>query len=123
MANNSSKKGIIALVVALIILLLGYAYFSGSEPNDSAINSLDTISNVDVNSEASVKGAKILTLLSQIRSLKIDTSIFKDRSFQSLVDYTVEVPPQNVGKNNLFADFASSNNVSASANNSTRTNR
>ena len=46
---------------------------------------------------------RVLSLLNQINSLKIDTSIFNSLVYRSLVDYSITIPEQNVGRPNPFA--------------------
>ncbi len=50
-------------------------------------------------------GADVLGLLNQIQSLKIDSSIFRSAVYKSLQDFSVEVPPEGVGRDNPFAPF------------------
>ncbi len=101
MNNSSSKNGIIVLVVAIVFIGGIYFYMNGNPSGDS-INSLSASS---LDADAAKEGAEILTLLSQIKSLRIDTSRFSDPVYKTLIDYTVEVPPQNIGKKNPFANF------------------
>lgn len=120
MKNSSSKNAIIAIVIILVVFAGGYFYFKGN-PNDSAVSSLDVIGGPgEGNSDAGVKGSQILLLLSQIKSINIDTSIFNNQMYKSLIDYTVEVPQQNVGKVNPFAEFVGSS-VNVSSNTETKT--
>lgn len=90
-----TKKNIIIIVV--ILLAVGvFFYWNGSKPSADA--SLLQTSPTDANI-----GANVLSLLNQIQSLRIDTSLFKNPAFQSFQDYTVSIPPVNVGRQNPFA--------------------
>lgn len=96
-AKQSSKKSIIVIVVIVIIAAIVYFYYEGSAGPDSSALSLEAGGNADV------VGAQVLGLLNQIQSLKIDRSFFTDPAYQTLRDYSVAIPPQNVGRPNPFA--------------------
>lgn len=82
-------------VVILVILAFGYFYMSGdTAPADESTLQVQ-VANTD--------GARILSLLHQIRSLKIDTSIFSSDAYESLEDYSVAIPETAVGRANPFA--------------------
>lgn len=95
----TSKKPIIIAIVILLILG-GYYFFSTGNPTDDATFVEGTTAGVD--SEASGRGAKILSLLNQISSLEIDSTFFSSPVYSSLVDHTVPIYEQNVGKDNPF---------------------
>lgn len=97
--QSSSKKSIISVVIIVGILGLGYFYFSGGTPSPAAGSLVQS----QTTPEANAVSSRILGLLNQIRSLKIDTSIFKDAAYQTLVDYSVAIPQVNVGRPNPFA--------------------
>lgn len=94
-SNPNSKKTIIAAIIAIIVLAIVYFYFSNSAPVES-VSSLQTQS-------ASVVGTRVLSLLNQIKSLRIDTSIFKSPAYGTFVDYSVAIPELPVGRPNPFA--------------------
>lgn len=95
MKNPSKTKNIIIAVAVILILAAVYFYFQGGSSTGSG--SLLTAS------DASGVGSSELSLLNQMRSLRIDTSFFKDPAYQSLVDYSVSIAPENVGRPNPFA--------------------
>lgn len=96
--KQSSKKSIIIVIVVALVAGVGYFYYSGSKGTDSASMTASTIS-----ADTQAVGARILSLLNQIQNLKIDTTVFDDQKFKSLIDYTVAIPQQNVGRPNPFA--------------------
>ena len=100
MTTQKSKTPIIILIVVLILAGVAYFYYTGTPKDTSA--SLTTTAQ---NSAAAAEGAKVLALLNQISSLQIDTSLFTSPVYQSLVDHTVQVIPQNVGRPNPFASL------------------
>jgi hypothetical protein len=91
----SSTKS--TLAVLLIIGLFGVAYYFYNSYMPSSTDSITAD-----NSDSDV-GAHVLSLLNQIQSLNIDSTIFKDPGFNTLVDYSVEIPPVPVGRPNPFA--------------------
>ena len=100
--NKPKSKGTaIALVVIVIIALLLYFYFKGSPDTDSA-SSLES-SNAEGLEDAQVIGSRVLPLLNQINALKIDASVFNSAVYKSLVDYTIAIPEQPVGRSNPFS--------------------
>ncbi len=101
--QKSSKKPIIVIVIIIILALIAYFYFSGS-PSDSSSTSLVEQKSPE-SADADAAGVRVLSLLNQISSLKIDTSIFDNPTYKSLVDYSITVPEQNVGRPNPFAPF------------------
>lgn len=109
--QSSSKKTIIAFIVILLLSGLWYFYSIGS-PSDSSISSLETTSPTG-SMETSVVGSRALSLLSEVNSLKIDPDFFKGAVYKSLLDYSIEVPPQNVGRVNPFQPFPGQSNSSS----------
>lgn len=108
--QSSSKKTIIVFVIILVLSALGYFYSTGT-PSDSSISSLEsTIPGGSV--ESSVAGSKAVTLLREVSSLKIDPNFFKGAVYKSLLDYSIDVPPQNVGRENPFTPFPGQSNSS-----------
>jgi flagellar basal body-associated protein FliL len=92
----SSKKSWIILGVVVVIALIAYFYYTGGQVSPAA----GTLVTSD---SSAVVGAQVLDLLSEISTLKIDTSLFSDRAYQTLVDHTVPIPAQQVGRVNPFA--------------------
>lgn len=98
--KSSSKKTFILIILLLIVGAGVYFYFQGN-PSDSASSLTQTAS--PESADASAVGSRVLSLLNQINSLKIDTSIFNSLVYRSLVDYSITIPEQNVGRPNPFA--------------------
>ncbi|MDO8430661.1 MAG: hypothetical protein Q7S72_01555 [Candidatus Taylorbacteria bacterium] len=101
--NTPSKTTFIALAVIVAIALGLFFYFQG-DPTD-ADSSLETLGTPE-SLEAQEAGTRVLSLLNKIRSLKIDDSIFKSAVYKSLVDYSITVPEQSVGRANPFAPLS-----------------
>ena len=90
--SKMKTYGIIVAVVLVFVLV--YFYMSGGTPASSTL--------IAGNSFGAV-GSSELSLLNQVRSLKIDTALFTDPAFRSLIDYSVAITPENVGRPNPFA--------------------
>ncbi|MCX6715965.1 MAG: hypothetical protein NT077_03030 [Candidatus Taylorbacteria bacterium] len=89
-----SKKTIIAIVV-IVVLALVYFYFAGGETTST--------NSMLLGAESNSVGAAELSLLNQMKSLRIDTTLFSDPAYISLVDYSTKITAQNVGRPNPFA--------------------
>ena len=98
--QSSSKKGFFIVIILIVLGAGAYFYFQGT-PSDSA-SSLSSSATAE-STDASAVGTRVLSLLNQINSLKIDTSIFNSLVYRSLVDYSITIPEQNVGRPNPFA--------------------
>ena len=95
---KKSLKSIIIIVGIIVVALIAYFYYEGSKSASNS-NLVSTPADVD----AQQVGVRVLNLLNQIKSLKIDTTLFSDPSYQTLRDYSVAIPQQNVGRSNPFA--------------------
>lgn len=101
MQQKTPSKGTFFALIAIVVVALGmFFYFKGS-PSDVSISSLATEGSVEAG-DAQASSQRIVNLLNQISSLKIDDSIFKSAVYKSLVDYTIAIPEQNVGRANPF---------------------
>lgn len=97
MANNSSKNTWITIAIIIVVAVAVYIFFlSGPSTED-----LGTL--VEAQPEGEIAGAQVLSLLNQIEGLKIDSTLFQSQAYLSLIDYTVPIPVQNVGRSNPFA--------------------
>ncbi len=98
MNPGTSKKKIFIIVGIIALVGLAYLYISGGkEPAAQGLLS------EQVTPEATLASGRVLQLLNQIQALHIDGSIFTDPAYQTLVDYTVVIPEQGVGRPNPFA--------------------
>ncbi len=88
------SKKTIYIIVILIILVGGYFYLSGGD---------EPVSNNSLLSSSGYGGSADASLLNQLKALQIDTSFFKSPEYVSLVDYSVDITTQNVGRPNPFA--------------------
>lgn len=89
-------KSILRLAVAIIIIagagaVCFYAYTTYAQSTD-----LITTSGSDA-------GVQVLSQLQQLDSLTLSGAIFQSAAFQSLVDFTVPIVPEQVARPNPFA--------------------
>lgn len=102
--KDKSSKTTLIIIIVIVILAVGYYFYTSGDsastvdPNSSLVTMQDPNFN-----ETQVVGARVLSLLNQISSLKIDASLFEGATYKSLVDYTISIPEQNVGRPNPFA--------------------
>lgn len=97
MKKASSLKSTVAIVVVVAIAFLGYYFYkSGASSSGAGLLSQGSGSTGAI-------GSQVLGLLNQIQSLRIDASLFADPGYQTLRDYSVAIPPENVGRANPFA--------------------
>ena len=101
--QNSSKTIFIITAVVLAAAAIYYFYYSGA----STASSADSTLSASGISDNSAVGQKVLALLNQINSLHIDTKFFEGSAYQSLVDFSVQIPPVQVGRPNPFSNFGS----------------
>jgi hypothetical protein len=93
--QSHSKKRVGIIIAVIIVAALGYFYMSGDAvPMDTNTLEVQT---------ANADGARILSLLNQIQSLRIDTGLLSSPAYVSLVDYSVNIPEIPVGRPNPFA--------------------
>ena len=96
MNTQPHNKTWIWVTVIIIAAAIGYFYFYGS-------STPPTTGLVQSGAAGSAIGSDVLTLLNQIQSLNIDTSIFSDSGYNTLRDYSVAIPSVNVGRPDPFA--------------------
>jgi len=95
-AQQSSKKPYIILAVIVLVAVSVYFYYQGTSPLVSSSVSQTSVADQEI-------GAQVLGLLQQIKSLKVDPSVFSDPGYLTLQDYTVQIPALPVGRPNPFA--------------------
>ena len=86
------------ILIVLVIIIIGFAWFglADRQPTTSVLSS-------ESRGDASVAEQEILRLLLDMRSIKLDSSIFENPAFGSLRDFSREIVPEPVGRTNPFA--------------------
>jgi hypothetical protein len=102
----NALKNITILFVALVILGVGYMYIANNKKADTPVaggtvrSTSNTLAAAPIQSDV---GKELLNTLLQLRSLSLDDKIFSDQLFLNLVDFSVEIAPQPIGRFNPFA--------------------
>lgn len=95
------KTTIIVLVIAGVGFF-GYNY----------LTRVDTPSDILIQQDSantSKMGAEVLTALNQLKTLKLDSSIFQDKTFVSLRDFSKPLNSEPVGRLNPFSPIGIEN--------------
>lgn len=86
------------IIVVAVIVMVAVVYFyvaGGSLPTGFVLLKPDSLPAEDVSNET-------LSLLNQVKTLEINTSLFSGLEYQTLRDFTVAVPVQGVKRDNPF---------------------
>ena len=99
MQKQSSSKGTFITLAIIGLVALGLFFYFAGDPSNDPMSALETTEVAD----AQIVGSRVLGLLNRINSLQIDKTIFESAAYMSLVDYTITIPEQPVGRENPFA--------------------
>ncbi|MCE9549091.1 hypothetical protein K8Q98_01695 [Candidatus Nomurabacteria bacterium] len=101
-------KNIIIFSVIATLLILGYIYFFSGAPDEASLVSATTPTGTITPGQASLITQDFLSILLNIKSLKLDDAIFSDPVFMSLKDSSILLNPEgNEGRPNPFAPIGS----------------
>lgn len=98
------------LIIVIIGLLVGGGYYYMTQKNLPALSSQSSTTGgmVAVPGAAGDINKEFLSLLLNIRGIKLDGSVFQNRGFTSLTDTSIILAtPDNVGRRNPFAPIGS----------------
>jgi hypothetical protein len=96
-------KKIIIFIVIIVALVGGYFLIGGSEEPVGVV-SLTESSNTNTNINTNNPSGEFLTLLLNVKNIKLDDSIFKEKAFLKLRDSSIVLVPEgNEGRVNPFA--------------------
>ncbi|MBI2046296.1 MAG: hypothetical protein HYT28_02660 [Parcubacteria group bacterium] len=99
-----------SIVIVGIVLLLAVGYNTFLKPNASVSPNQVLVSETpNGESPQAQSGREILTLLLNLKSLKLDTAIFSNRAFQNLADFGQSIPERPRGRDNPFAPIETAN--------------
>lgn len=99
---SSIVKTIIIVLVVAGIGFFGYNYLNQTNVQTDVLvqqNSADT----------SKMGAEVLSALNQLKTLRLDESVFKDKAFMSLRDFSKPLTSEPVGRVNPFSPIGVEN--------------
>jgi len=94
-------KNIILIIVIAVVLFFLYQIFLAGDDDLSDTSLLIAQPAVDDIQNAAI-GREFLSVLLKLRSLDLDETIFSDRSFVILKDFSQEIKPQPSGRANPF---------------------
>ncbi len=110
------KKLLIILGILIVVGIVVYSTSSKSTPKtpagstgalSSTVGTLPLPSNTGASRSAN---DEFSTMLSNIKSITIDTSLFENQAYKLLRDYPVTLGSDTVGRNNPFAPIGSDGN-------------
>ena len=93
---SSIVKTIIVVLVLAGVGFFGYNYLTRTDIPSDVLIQQDTV-------DTSKMGAEVLTALNQLKTLKLDSSIFQDKTFISLQDFSKPLNSEPVGRINPFS--------------------
>lgn len=88
------------IIIGIIVIgggFFAYTYFFTGD------NAPQLLTSERSETAATAVGAEILALLRDLRSIRLDDSIFSDPVFQGLEDFGQPLVPEPLGRNNPFA--------------------
>jgi hypothetical protein len=97
MQSTSKMPAIIGIL--LVICAVFYYFYAASNAPVSPDSSLTLTTG---STGGAPVGSDVLSLLSEISGLNIDTSFFQTPVYESLTDFSVTIPSEPVGKSNPF---------------------
>lgn len=89
-------KNIIIVVVIVVVAAIAYTFFLDKTSDDLLTSEVKGTEELALESD-------LLTILINLRSIKLDDSIFSNPAFISLRDFGQDIVPEPVGRENPFA--------------------
>ena len=98
------NKIIIVVVVIFIIAALGFSLFYFTSGSDTAADSTIVVSGPNATDTPAVVASRdFLVVLGKFESITFNTSVLEDRVFASLIDQSVALQQEPMGRPNPFA--------------------
>ncbi len=94
--KQNYKKDIFITFFLCVAIFFTYQYIAKAQ-NSSQLISIENINDVGK------VGTETLEVLLRLQSLSFDDSIFRDKAFIELIDYSIELKEKPTGRNNPFA--------------------
>lgn len=101
MLDLLKKNKIILIIVVVIVAAFMWFGLAEQKPTNNLLSS-------EVRSNSSPADQETLRVLLDMRSIRLDSSIFENPAFASLRDFGKDIIPEPVGRNNPFAPVGSS---------------
>ena len=91
---KDNKMYIGLIILALAGVWVYFTYFSGGSAASGTVLTTDNTSPLSKD---------VISTLSSLNTIKLDSTIFTDPVFTSLTDYGVAIPAESAGRHNPFA--------------------
>lgn len=103
------KKTIITIVLVLLTIGGAYGAYSLRGSSESAGNTLQAVDaqGLPIGSQ-SAEDQKFLSIITNLKNLKIDTAVLAHPAFRKLTDLGVVLTPEPLRKSNPFVPFGGS---------------
>ncbi len=106
------SKNIKIIIAVIVVVVLGYIVYSFmSKPPAEEVAGPGGLSSQSVQNTSEI-GKKLAATLETIRSIRLDRSIIENPVFMSLEDFSTEISPLPVGRDNPFEPVRSSASAS-----------
>jgi len=92
------KNIIITVAIIILVFALYFFFFRGSGSDNNSGLYVEPVAG-----KTSVVDKSLITLLLEMKSIKLDEKLFSSAVFQSLSDYSIKIESQEVGRINPFA--------------------
>lgn len=96
------KNIIITVAVAILAFAVYFFFLRGNGSTSDSGLSVETVAGTTPTADKS-----LVTLLLEMKSVKLDEELFNSPVFKSLSDYSIKIEPQEVGRTNPFAPLES----------------
>ncbi len=96
-------QNIIIAAILIVGAFIGYTYFFAPS-NGPVLTKQDASATPAVDQD-------LISLLLELKSIKLDENIFSDVAFKSLQDFSQELVPEPVGRTNPFAPLGARTSV------------
>ncbi len=114
MAFLKNKKVLLFVGIFVLLFIIYKWFFSGSEPTPDPYALMNPtagglVSELSASPADAIVGRELLTILLELKSISLDTTLFTPPVFTSLKDWSKPIDPQPLGKSlgrrNPFSDF------------------
>ena len=86
--------------LAVVGMFLAGVLWLGNTPPPQSEAAL--LQKSEVNPDSAVIRDELLALLAALKTVELDTSFFNDAKYRSLIDWSVDIKSQSVGRHNPF---------------------
>jgi len=100
--DSKKIKILIAVLLAITLVFVVMSFLKGNKTDQ-------LITPENLNTSAGNQDREILGLLLDLKSIKLDTNIFSEKSFQALEDFGVNLPDEPTKRPNPFAPIGFDN--------------